>query len=84
MEPKSGIGIREAILVSIRIIAWSIAGAILAVFLMLVVCGIYNSAIPDKGSDEHRAWIQFVLLMLSPWPGFLAGAIFGAARATKG
>jgi hypothetical protein len=83
MERDSDVGIFKAILIGSRIIAWAIVGAFLVASLVLVVCYLYNLAVPDKGGDEYRAWIQFVLLMLSPWPGVLAGAIFGAARATR-
>jgi hypothetical protein len=65
-----------------QVVGWGLLGSLGAFVLTLLGLFIFNSVVPRAGGDELGAWGwgDFALLMLSPWVGFVPGAIYGIVR----
>jgi hypothetical protein len=76
------------VLTFFKAIGWGLIGSLTALTLTSIGLYIFNELVPRSGSDENGAWGwgDFGLLMLSPWIGFVPGAIYGivGARSSKG
>ena len=67
----------------VRILGWSLLGAVISFMVTYGGCLVYDWALPNLDTNEYREWSQFVILMLSPWPGVITGAIYGIVRARR-
>jgi hypothetical protein len=64
-----------------RVIGGAVLGAALAWAAVFAACALYDRVVPKPSGDDSRPWMQFALLMFSPWVGVGLGASFGIARA---
>ena len=68
----------------VRILGWSLLGAVISFMVTYGGCLVYDWAFPpEAGMGDSRGWLQFAILMLSPWPGVITGAIYGIVRARR-
>lgn len=65
----------------IKVLGWALLGAILAWAMTFAACLLYDEAVPKPAGNDSRPWMQFALLMFSPWLGVISGIIYGIDRA---
>ena len=61
----------------VKIFGWSLLGAVITWMFTFAACFLYDWAFPNTDTNEYRAGAQFAILMFSPWPGVVTGAIYG-------